>query len=143
MSLRQYSKQPARLRSMAPDQRLGIMLRVAAFSTAFAVLTLAGCGHSAYAVRSVSRIAADNVGKPVSRLQEAFGEPRKIDQTSTKWVYVWFLPEKPAGAPTGFHGCEMEVTVDARSQHVLGYSLSNIGWSNCREVERRIRVAER
>jgi len=119
------------------------MLRVAAFSTAFAVLTLTGCGLSAYAVRSVSRIAADNVGKPVSRLQEAFGEPRKIDQTSTKWVYVWFLPEKPAGAPTGFHGCEMEVTVDARSQHVLGYSLSNIGWSNCREVERRIRVAER
>ena len=143
MSLRQDSKQPARLRSMAPDQRLGIMLRVAAFCIASAVLTLAGCGHSAYAVRSVSRIAADNVGKPVSRLQEAFGDPRKIDQTSTKWVYVWFLPEKPAGAPAGFHGCEMEVTVDARSQHVLGYSLSNIGWSNCREVERRIRVAER
>ena len=142
MSLRQDCKQPARLRSMAPDQMLGIMLRVA-FSMAIAVLTLAGCGHSAYAVRSVSRIAADNVGKPVSRLQEAFGDPRKIDQTSTKWVYVWFLPEKPAGAPTGFHGCEMEVTVDARSQHVLGYSLSNIGWSNCREVERRIRVAER
>jgi hypothetical protein len=127
---------------MAPDQGLGIMLR-AAFSIAIAVLTLAGCSHSAYAVRSVSSIAADNVGKPVSRLQEAFGDPRKIDQTSTKWVYVWFLPEKPAGAPTGFHGCEMEVTVDARSQHVLGYSLSNIGWSNCREVERRIRVAER
>ena len=143
MSLRQDCKQPARLRSMAPDQRLGIMLRGAAFSMAIAVLTLAGCGHSGYAVRPVSRIAADNVGKPVSRLQEAFGEPRKIDQTSTKWVYVWFLPEKPAGAPTGFHGCEMEVTVDARSQHVLGYSLSNIGWSNCREVERRIRVAER
>jgi hypothetical protein len=37
----------------------------------------------------------------------------------------------------------MEVTVDARSQRVLGYSLSNIGWSNCREVERKIRVAER
>jgi hypothetical protein len=143
MSLRQDCRRPARLCSMAPDQRLGIMLRGAAFSVAIAVLTLAGCGHSAYAVRSVSRIAADNVGKPVSRLQEAFGDPRKIDQTSTKWVYVWFLPEKPAGAPTGFHGCEMEVTVDARSQHVLGYSLSNIGWSSCREVERRIRVAER
>ena len=81
--------------------------------------------------------------KPVSQLQEAFGEPRKIDKTSTKWVYVWFVPQKPAGAPTGFHGCEMEVAVDARSQRVLGYSLSNIGWSNCGEVERRIRVAER
>ena len=34
---------------------------------------------SGYAVRPVPRIAADNVGKPVSRLQEAFGEPRKID----------------------------------------------------------------
>jgi hypothetical protein len=119
------------------------MLRVAAFGVALGVLTLAGCSHSAYAVRSVPSIAADNVGKPVSRLQEAFGDPRKIDQTSTKWVYVWFLPEKPAGAPTGFHGCEMEVTVDARSQHVLGYSLSNIGWSNCRNIERKIRVAAR
>jgi hypothetical protein len=120
-----------------------IMLRVAAFSMALGVSILAGCSHSAFAVRPVSSIAAENVGKPVSRLQDAFGEPRKIDQTSTKWVYVWFLPEKPAGAPTGFHGCEMEVTVDARSQRVLGYSLSNIGWANCREVERRIRVAER
>jgi hypothetical protein len=36
----------------------------------------------------------------------------------------------------------MEVTVDPRSHQVLGYSLSNIGWSNCRDVERRIRVAE-
>ena len=118
------------------------MLRAAALIALGAVVS-AGCGHSAYAVRSVPSIAADNVGKPVSRLQEAFGEPRKIDQTSTKWVYVWFLPEKPAGAPTGFHGCEMEVTVDARSQHVLGYSLSNIGWSNCRNIERKIRVAAR
>ena len=108
-----------------------------------AVLLLAACGQSGFAVRPIPRIAADNVGKPVSRLQEAFGDPRKIDQTSTKWVYVWFLPQKPPGAPTGFHGCEMEVTVDPRSQRVLGYSLSNIGWSNCREVERRIRVAER
>ena len=98
---------------------------------------------AAYAVRPVPRIAADSVGKPVSRLQEAFGEPRKIDTTPTKEVYVWFLPQKPDGAPAGFHGCEMEVTVDARSEHVLGYSLSNIGWSNCREVERKIRVAER
>jgi hypothetical protein len=119
------------------------MLRVTASTAALGILLLAGCGHSGYAVRSVPSIAAENVGKPVSRLQEAFGEPRKIDQTSSKWVYVWFLPQKPAGAPVGFHGCEMEVTVDARSQRVLGYSLSNIGWSNCREVERRIRVAER
>jgi len=119
------------------------MSRVTAYAAALGILMVAGCGHSGYAVRSVPSIAADNVGKPVSRLQEAFGEPRKIDQTSTKWVYVWFLPQKPAGAPVGFHGCEMEVTVDARSQRVLGYSLSNIGWSNCREVERRIRVAER
>ena len=119
------------------------MSRVTACTAALGILMAAACGHSGYAVRSVPNIAADNVGKPVSRLQEAFGEPRKIDQTSTKWVYVWFLPQKPAGAPVGFHGCEMEVTVDARSQRVLGYSLSNIGWSNCRQVERRIRVAER
>jgi hypothetical protein len=80
----------------------------------------------------------------VSVLQEAFGEPRKIDKTSTKLVYVWFLPQKPKeGAPSGFQGCEMEVTVDARSQRVLGYSLSNIGFSACRDVQRRIRVAQR
>jgi hypothetical protein len=117
------------------------MLRVAA--AALGILSLIGCGHSAYAVRSVPRIAADNVGKPVSRLQEAFGEPRKVDQASTKWTYVWFLPEKPSGAPVGFHGCEMEVSVDPRSQRILGYSLSNIGWAKCGEVERKIRVAER
>jgi hypothetical protein len=119
------------------------MLRVTGLGVALGFVILAGCGHSGYAVRSVPSIAADNVGKPVSRLQEVFGEPRKIDQTSTKWVYVWFMPQQPPGAPTGFHGCEMEVTVDARSQRVLGYSLSNIGWSSCREVERRIRIAER
>jgi hypothetical protein len=119
------------------------MLRSAVASTALGFLALAGCGHSGYAVRTVPSIAADNVGKPVRLLQETFGEPRKIDQSATKWVYVWFIPQKPEGAPTGFHGCEMEVTVDARSQRVLGYSLSNIGWSNCRQVERRIRVAER
>jgi hypothetical protein len=119
------------------------MLRLTAvIALALGSLTLAACSHSGYAVRPVSSIAADNVGKPVSRLQEAFGEPRKIDQTSTRWVYVWFLAQQPAGAPAGFHGCEMEVTVDPRSQRVLGYSLSNIGWSNCREMERRIRVAE-
>jgi hypothetical protein len=109
---------------------------------AAAALAFAGC-HSTYAVRPVPRIAADSVGKPVSRLQEAFGQPRKIDTTPTKEVYVWFLPQKPAGAPDGFHGCEMEVTVDARSEHVLGYSLSNVGWAKCREVARKIRVAER
>jgi len=117
------------------------MLRVSAVAMVVGVLGLAACSHGGYAVRTVPSIAAANVGKPVSRLQEAFGEPRKVDQTSSKWVYVWFLPEKPAGAPDGFHGCEMEVTVDARSQQVLGYSLSNIGWADCHEVDRRIRVA--
>jgi hypothetical protein len=100
---------------------------------AAAAVTFAGC-HSTYAVRPIPRIAADSVGKPIGRLQEAFGQPRKIDTTPTKSVYVWFLPEKPAGAPAGFHGCEMEVTV---------YSLSNVGWGKCHEVERKIRVAER
>jgi hypothetical protein len=103
---------------------------------------LAGCAHSDYAVRSVPSIVADTVGRPVSRLQDVFGEPRKVDQTPTKWLYVWFLADKPDGAPVGLHGCEMEVTVDARSQRVLGYSLSNIGWSNCRTVERKIRVGD-
>jgi len=119
------------------------MSRAWYLGASLAALALSACAHSGYALRSVPSIAADNVGKPVSRLQEALGEPRKIDETPTKWVYVWFLAEKPPGAPTGFHGCEMEVTVDVRSQRVLGYSLSNIGWANCREVERRIRVAER
>jgi hypothetical protein len=119
------------------------MSRVTTMALALGLLTLIACSHSGYAVRSVPSIAAENVGKPVSRLQEAFGEPRKVDQTSTKWLYVWFLPQTPAGAPTGFHGCEMEVSVDPRSQRVLGYSLSNIGWANCRDVERRIHVAER
>ena len=118
------------------------MLRASAVAMTLGILAAAGCSHSGYAVRTVPRIAADNVGKPVSRLQEAFGDPRKVDQASTKWVYVWFFPQKPPGAPVGFHGCEMEVTVDARSQRVLGYSLSNIGWSDCRGVERKIRVAE-
>jgi hypothetical protein len=111
-------------------------------AVAAAVLALVGC-HGTYAVRPIPRIAADSVGKPVARLQEAFGKPRKIETTPTKEVYVWFLAQKPDGAPAGFHGCEMEVTVDTRSEHVLGYSLSNIGWSKCREVERKIRVAER
>jgi len=107
------------------------------------VLAFAGCQSPGYAVRPVSRIAADSVGKPVSRLEDAFGQPRKIETTPTREIYVWFFAETPAGAPVGFHGCEMEVTVDAHSAHVLGYSLSNIGWSKCGEVQRKIRVAER
>ncbi len=120
------------------------MLRGVVAVIGVGLVALSGCGGGGYAVRPVARIAADNVGKPVSRLQEAFGEPRKLDTTPTKMVYVWFLPQKPAdGSPSGFHGCEMEVTVDPRSHHVLGYSLSNIGWAACKDVERRIRVAER
>ena len=46
-----------------------------------ATVVLAACSGSGYAVRPVPRIAADNVGKPVSVLQEAFGEPRKIETT--------------------------------------------------------------
>jgi hypothetical protein len=119
------------------------MLRPTTAACFLATVALAACGSSGYAVRPVPRIAADNVGKPVSVLQEAFGEPRKIDKTSTKLVYVWFLPQKPKeGAPSGFQGCEMEVTVDARSQRVLGYSLSNIGYSACGDVQRRIRLAQ-
>jgi hypothetical protein len=119
------------------------MLRAAAFTLVVSCLGLAACGHSAYAVRPIPRIAADNVGKPVSRLQDAFGAPRKIDPSSTKLQYVWFLEQSPPGAPVGFHGCELEVTVDIRSEHVLGYSLANVGWGRCRDVQRKIRVAER
>ena len=119
------------------------MLRVAAATVAMTGLVLAACGQSGFAVRPIPRIAADNVGQPVRRLQEAFGAPRKIDATSTKLVYVWFMEETPPGAPAGFHGCEMEVTVDARTRHVLGYSLSNIGWAKCPDVRRKIHVAER
>ncbi len=107
-----------------------------------ASLALGACGHSDYAVRPIPRIAADSVGKPVQRLQDAFGPPRKIDAAPTKLIYVWFLEEKPAGAPAGFHGCEMEATVDVRSDTVLGYSLSNLGWVTCQEIERKIRVLE-
>src|SRR5258708_39855751 len=119
------------------------MLRVAAAAFAIGVLLLAACGQSAFAVRPIPRIAADNVGKPVSRLQEAFGAPRKIDTTPTKLVYVWFMEQTPPGAPAGFHGCEMEVTVDARTQHVLGYSLSNIGWAQGPDVQRQLHIPER
>jgi hypothetical protein len=100
---------------------------------------LAACS-SGYALRPVPRIAADTVGQSVSRLQEAFGEPRKIDTQPTKLVYVWFIQQNPDGAPVGFHGCELEVTVEPRSQHVLGYSLSNLGWAKCADIERRIRI---
>jgi hypothetical protein len=118
------------------------MLRVAAILV-LGIAGLAACGHSAYAVRPISRIAADNVGRPVSGLREAFGAPRRIDTTSTKLVYVWFLEEAPAGAPAGFHGCDLEVTVDIRSEHVLGYSFANVGWGKCHDLQRKIRVAER
>jgi hypothetical protein len=107
------------------------------------VLLLAACAGSGFAIRPVAEIAADNVGRPVDRLQEAFGEPRKIERAAVNPIYVWFFAQAPDGAPAGLHGCEMEVTVDARSQRVLGYSLSNIGWSRCHDVERRIRVAAR
>lgn len=109
----------------------------------FALLAAAACGSSAYAVRAVPRIAAEDVGQPVSRLQEALGAPRKVDTSPTKIVYVWFLAQAPDGAPPGFHGCELEATVDPRSQRVLGVSLSNIGWTRCGEVQMRIRIAQR
>jgi hypothetical protein len=118
------------------------MLRVAA-SLALASLLLVACSHSGYAVRPISRIAAENVGKPVSRLRDALGAPRKVDTTSTKLVYVWFLEQSPAGAPMGLHGCDMEVTVDIRTSHVLGYSLANVGWGQCGDLRRKIRIAER
>lgn len=104
-------------------------------------ILLLGCS-GAYAVRPVARIAADNVGKPVSGLQEVFGEPRKIESGANRETYVWFIPMKPKdGSPSGFHGCEIEVSVDPLTLRVLGYSLSNIGWASCSDVERRIRVA--
>jgi hypothetical protein len=107
---------------------------------AFACGALAACGASSYAVRPVPRIAADTVGRPVSLLQEAFGEPRQVATAPTRLVYVWFIPEAPPGAPAGLHGCEIEVTVEPRSQQVLGFSLSNLGWSKCGNIERRVRV---
>jgi hypothetical protein len=118
------------------------VLRLETLILGLAGLMLAGCGHSEFAVRPIPRIAADTVGKPVLRLEEAFGQPRKVDRTPTKLVYVWFVEQIPAGAPPGFHGCEMEVTVDTLSMHVLGFSLSNIGWGRCSEIERKIRLAE-
>jgi hypothetical protein len=102
------------------------MLRVVAASLATVTLAMAGCSHSGFAVRPVPRIAKESVGKPISRLQDAFGTPRKIDTAPTKLIYVWFLEQIPAGAPAGFHGCELEVTVDPRSDHILGYSLPGL-----------------
>ncbi len=119
------------------------MLRLCTAALALGTAALAGCSQSGYAVRPVPQIAAEMVGKPVQRLKEDFGAPRKVDTTPTKLVYVWFLEQVPPGAPKGFHGCELEVTVDIRSDRVLGYALANVGWGRCREVERRIRVAER
>jgi hypothetical protein len=119
------------------------MKKAASACLAFLSMVMAGCGHSDFAVRPLPRIAADNVGKPVGRLEDALGTPRKIEPSSTKLQYVWFLEQAPAGAPVGFHGCQIEATVDIRSSHVLGYSLSNVGWGNCHEVQRKIRVAER
>jgi hypothetical protein len=114
-----------------------------AFFVLAAVAVLAGCAHSDFVVRPVSRIVADSVGQSISLLQDTFGEPRKVDTSTSKQVYVWFIATEPSGAPTGFHGCEMEVTVDARSQRILGYSLSNLGWGSCGEVQRKIRIAAR
>ncbi len=112
------------------------------FTVAAAAL-LAACGSPGYAVRPVPRIVADSVGQPVERLQDVFGAPRRIDTGTTRAVYVWFLAQQPDGAPAGFHGCELEVTVDQRSTRVLGYSLANVGWSKCGEVARKIRIAGR
>jgi hypothetical protein len=122
-----------------------LRLRAAArlLALALGMAALGACSHSAYTVRPVASIAADNVGKPVQRLEEAFGEPRRVDSTPTQRVYVWFLVQAPPGAPVGFHGCDMEVTVDIRSQHVLGYSFANVGWGKCGELERKIRIAAR
>jgi hypothetical protein len=108
------------------------------YVSALLAASLLGCASSRYAVQPVSRIAADNVGKPVSRLEGALGAPRKVDTTSTQRVYVWFLAAESRGAASGFHGCEMEVTVDPRSDRVLGYSLSNIGGVSCSEMERKV-----
>jgi hypothetical protein len=109
------------------------------FLGSVAVVCVAACSHSAYAVRPVTAIVAAVVGQPVSQLQDTFGEPRKIDRSPTRQVYVWYLPTQIKDAPSGFHGCEMEVTVDARSQRVLGFSLSDLGWSECKSLVRKVR----
>ena len=116
LSRRQPAAPWARLRQSFSASGSRIMSRIFRCALGVAVLAFAGCQSSGYAVRPVSRIAADSVGKPVSRLEDAFGQPRKIETTPTKQIYVWFFAETPAGAPVGFHGCEMEVTVDAHSE---------------------------
>ncbi len=106
----------ARLRFLSVDREFELCCVSAPRFLVGSMVLLAACSGSGYAVRPSPRIAADNVGKPVSVLQEAFGEPRKIDKSATKLIYVWFLPQKPKeGTPSGFQGCEMEVTVDPRS----------------------------
>jgi hypothetical protein len=107
---------------------------------AFACAALGACAGSGYAVRPVPRIAADTVGRSVSLLEEAFGEPRTVTTAPTRLVYVWFIAATPPGASQGLHGCELEVTVEPRSRQVLGYALSNIGWVRCGDIERRVRV---
>jgi hypothetical protein len=105
----------------------------------FATL-LAACS-SGYAVRPVARITKDAIGEPVSQLVELFGEPRKIDSSTTKTLYVWFLPQKPRDlSPSGFQGCELEVSVDPRSKRVLGFSQTNLGYTTCAEVMRKVRI---
>ncbi|HUX72759.1 MAG TPA: hypothetical protein VMV25_02540 [Steroidobacteraceae bacterium] len=119
------------------------LARIAVCSLGLALIALGACSSSGYALRAVPRIVADDVGMPVDRLQHTFGAPRRIDRTATSLVYFWFIAQVPAGAPAGFHGCDLEVAVDARTRRVLGYSLANVGWSRCRDIKRRIRVAAR
>jgi hypothetical protein len=103
---------------------------------------LCGC-DAGYEVRPVPRIFADQVGQPIKELIELFGEPRKVDTTATRQLYVWYLPQKPSeGSPSGFNGCEVEVSVDARSSLVLGFSQTNLGYTTCAEVLRKVHVKE-
>jgi len=62
---------------------------------------------------------AGQCGRPVNRLQMP-SVSGKIDTTPNRLVYVVFSSRHPQGAG-GFHGCEMEVTVDPRSQRILGF----------------------
>lgn len=119
------------------------MRRIVSPILGFTLTSLAACAGSGYAVRAVPRIMADAVGRPVDGLARDFGPPRRIDRTETALVYIWFLPDRPAGAPAGFHGCQLEVTVDGRSLRVEGYATADVGWSTCGRMERRIRIAER
>jgi hypothetical protein len=115
------------------------MLRVAAATIAMAV-----CARRMRSIWFAVRPSADR-GRQCRQTNDQLGSlqsARESDTTPPKRVRL--VPgQTPPGAPVGFHGCEMEVTVDARTQHVLGYSLSNIGWAKCPEVQRKIHVAER